>query len=131
MSPVLPGEELLLRIGKMFGLGKFYIILGPLSYPLYIGRQMPTSKAWVDSNEIIPRIITAAATAAKSLQSCPTLCDPIDSSPPGSPVPGILQARILTWVPLSNCYVLGTTVGGLHTCSFSSQHSMNKVTITL
>ena len=35
----------------------------------------------------------AAATAAKSLQSCPTLCDPIDSSPPGSPVPGILQAR--------------------------------------
>ena len=35
----------------------------------------------------------AAATAAKSLQSCPTLCDPIDGSPPGSPVPGILQAR--------------------------------------
>ena len=40
----------------------------------------------------------AAATAAKSLQSCPTLCDPIDGSPPGSPVPGILQARILEWV---------------------------------
>ena len=38
---------------------------------------------------------TAAAAAAKSLQSCLTLCDPIDSSPPGSPVPGILQARIL------------------------------------
>ena len=37
----------------------------------------------------------AAATAAKSLQSCPTLCDPIDGSPPGSPVPGILQARTL------------------------------------
>ena len=37
----------------------------------------------------------AAAAAAKSLQSCPTLCDPIDSSPPGSPVPGILQARTL------------------------------------
>ena len=35
--------------------------------------------------------------AAKSLQSCPTLCDPIDSSPPGSPVPGILQARTLEW----------------------------------
>ena len=35
--------------------------------------------------------------AAKSLQSCPTLCDPIDSSPPGSPVPGILQARVLEW----------------------------------
>ena len=40
----------------------------------------------------------SAAAAAKSLQSCPTLCDPIDDSPPGSPVPGILQARILEWV---------------------------------
>ena len=37
----------------------------------------------------------SAAAAAKSLQSCPTLCDPLDGSPPGSPVPGILQARIL------------------------------------
>ena len=40
----------------------------------------------------------AAAAAAKSLQSCPTPCDPIDGSPPGSPVPGILQARTLEWV---------------------------------
>ena len=40
----------------------------------------------------------AAATAAKSRQSCPTLCDPIDSSPPGSPIPGIIQARVLGWV---------------------------------
>ena len=39
-----------------------------------------------------------AAAAAKSLQSCPTLCDPIDGSPPGFPVPGILQARTLEWV---------------------------------
>ena len=39
----------------------------------------------------------AAAAAAKSLQSCPTLCDPADGSPPGSPVPGILQARTLEW----------------------------------
>ena len=39
--------------------------------------------------------------AAESLQSCPTLCDPIDSSPPGSPVPGILQARTLEWVATS------------------------------
>ena len=39
--------------------------------------------------------------AAKSLQSCPTLCDPTDSSPPGSPVPGILQARTLEWVAIS------------------------------
>ena len=38
-----------------------------------------------------------AAAAAASLQSCPTLCDPIDGSPPGSPIPGILQARVLEW----------------------------------
>ena len=43
----------------------------------------------------------AAATAATSLQSCPTLCDPIDGSPPGSTVPGILQARTLEWVAIS------------------------------
>ena len=43
----------------------------------------------------------AAAAAAKSLQSCPTLCDPIDSSPLDSPVPGILQARTLEWVAIS------------------------------
>ena len=43
----------------------------------------------------------AAAAAAKSLQLCPTLCDPIDGSPPGSPVPGILQARTLEWVAIS------------------------------
>ena len=42
-----------------------------------------------------------AAAAAKSLQSCPTLCDPIDGSPPGSPVPGILKARTLEWVAIS------------------------------
>ena len=42
-----------------------------------------------------------AAAAAKSLQSCPTLCDPIDGSPPGSPVPRILQARTLEWVAIS------------------------------
>ena len=42
-----------------------------------------------------------AAAAAKSLQSCPTLCDPIDGSPPGSPNPGILQARTLEWVAIS------------------------------
>jgi len=42
-----------------------------------------------------------AAAAAKSLQSCPTLCDPRDGSPPGSPVPGILQARTMEWVAIS------------------------------
>ena len=43
----------------------------------------------------------AAAAAAKLLQSCLTLCNPIDGSPPGSPVPGILQARTLEWVTIS------------------------------
>ena len=42
-----------------------------------------------------------AIVVAKSLQSCPTVCDPIDGSPPGSPVPGILQARVLEWVAIA------------------------------
>ena len=46
-------------------------------------------------------VVLAAAAVAKSLQSCPTLCDPIDGSPPSSPVPGILQARSLEWVAIS------------------------------
>ena len=45
--------------------------------------------------------IAAAAADAKSLQSCPTLCDPRDGSPPGSPIPGILQARTLEWAAIS------------------------------
>ena len=49
----------------------------------------------------IERVPCSTAAAAKSLQSCPTLCDPIDDSPPGSPVPGILQARTLEWVTIS------------------------------
>ena len=49
----------------------------------------------------IPWTEETAATAAKSLQSCLTLCDPIDGSPPGSPIPGILQARTLEWVAIS------------------------------
>ena len=48
-----------------------------------------------------PSWIMVLAAAAKSLQSCPTLCDPIDGSPLGSSVPGILQARILEWVAIS------------------------------
>ena len=46
-------------------------------------------------------LAAAAAAAAKSLQLCPTLCDPRDGGPPGSPVPGILQARTLEWVAIS------------------------------
>ena len=50
---------------------------------------------------ILLLLFSAAAAAAKSLQSCPTLCDPIDGSPPGSPITGILQARTLEWVVIS------------------------------
>ena len=49
----------------------------------------------------MPSAVEAAAAAAKLLQSCPVLCDPIDGTPPGSPIPGILQARILEWVAIS------------------------------
>jgi len=49
----------------------------------------------------VPPWVAVSMSAAKSLQSCPTLCDPIDVSPPGSPVPGILQARSLEWVAIS------------------------------
>ena len=49
------------------------------------------------------RVVAAtAAAAAKSLQSCLTLCEPVDSSPPGSPIPGILQARIMEWVAIAS-----------------------------
>ena len=51
--------------------------------------------------KIIIGIRKTAAAAAKSLQSCPTLCNPRDSSPPGSPVPGSLQARVLAWGAIS------------------------------
>ena len=46
-------------------------------------------------------LVVCAAAAAKLLQSCPTLCDPIDGIPPGSTIPGILQARTLEWVAIS------------------------------
>ena len=55
----------------------------------------------VPSPSLTKAAAAAAAAAAKSLQLCPTLCDPIDGSPPGSPVPGILQARTLEWATIS------------------------------
>ena len=81
--------------------------VGPLVQrkPHPVTEEMPT--AFCDSP--IPQLNGgfpggAAAAAAKLLQSCPTLCDPTDGSPPGSPVPGILQARTLEWgaISLSN-----------------------------
>ena len=76
------------------------------------GPLLPTKWATVNqqpvNSPILPLVGAAEspflfpAAAAKSLQSCPTLCDPIDGSPPSSPVPGILQARILEWVAISS-----------------------------
>ena len=56
----------------------------------------------LDISNFLEEISGAAAAAARSLQSCPTLCDPKDGSPPGSPIPGILQARKLEWVAISS-----------------------------
>ena len=51
--------------------------------------------------QVVGALLRGPAAAAKSFQSCPTLCDPLDGSPPGSAVPGILQARTLEWVAIS------------------------------
>ena len=69
----------------------------------------PTHASWIGRRvlyhwiirEASVCVVAAAATAAKLLQSCPTLCDPIDGGPPGSLIPGILQARTLEWVAIS------------------------------
>ena len=65
-----------------------------LSLIYWQARSLPLETIWSSNS-------TAAAAAAKSLQLCPTLCDPIDGIPPGSPIPGILQARTLEWVAIS------------------------------
>ena len=67
------------------------------------GFNQPNAKAWSFNPWLVEfmGIKPVAAAAAKLLQSCPTLCDPIDGSPPGSLVPGILQARTLEWVAIS------------------------------
>ena len=63
------------------------------------GKQIATTVRY----NLIPikMVVIKVTTTTKLLQSCPTLCDPIDGSPPGSPIPGILQARILEWVAIS------------------------------
>ena len=71
-------------------------------FPGYSVLMTLPSKAGGESSVLCQGVkIPHAAVAAKSLQSCPTLCDPIDGSPPGSAVPGILQARTLEWVTIS------------------------------
>ena len=83
--------------GSIRGPGRFPHSVGQLSCAL---QQLSSCfKAW--EPQLLSLCATTAAAAAKSLQSCPTLCDPIDGSPPGFPVPGILQARTLEWVAIS------------------------------
>ena len=63
-------------------------------------KEASTKELWEGVAVFYIFIAVVAPAAAKLLQSCPTLCDPIDGSPPGSPVPGILQARTLEWVAI-------------------------------
>ena len=76
-----------------------------IGVPQYIIQTLTDIKGEIDGNTIIVgdfnTLLTPMAAAAKSLQSCLTLCDPIDGSPSGSPVPGILQERTLEWVAIS------------------------------
>ena len=62
---------------------------------------MQEEETWVPEDFVGQKYHAAATAAAKSLQSCPTLCDPVDGSPPGSPIPGILQAWTLEWVAIT------------------------------
>ena len=67
--------------------------------------KLMSTESMMSSDHLIlcrPFLLLYAAAAARSHQSCPTLYDPIDISPPGSPIPGILQARTLEWVAFSN-----------------------------
>ena len=85
--------------------GGYYVTYtSHLHYLLLCTQKISILKLQANYHPIIfecPFSSAAAAAAAKSLQSCPTLCDPTDGSPPGSPVPGILQARTLEWVAIS------------------------------
>ena len=67
-----------------------------------VGKELAYNAEDLGSIPGLGRSPAAAAAAAKSLQSCPTLCDPINGSPPGPAVPGILQARTLEWVAISS-----------------------------
>ena len=76
-------------------------VIKPVRYSIKkTHRPMEQNYKWKETDTYTIRRVAAAA-AAKLLQSCPTMCDPIDGSPPGSSIPGILQARILEWVAIS------------------------------
>ena len=87
-------------------MGNCYITQGPQPGALWWPRGMGWGERWKRDSKGRGNVYAAIA-AAKSLQSCLTLCDPIDGSPPGSPIPGILQARTLEWgaIAFSRKYV--------------------------
>ena len=99
-------------IGDLSSFGLFYTGLEPLDR-FRVTCSLYQIIRWKDTNSLDGYMshrdtacdslisLSAAAAAAKSLQSCLTLCDPIDGSPPGSAIPGILQARTLEWVAIS------------------------------
>ena len=86
----------------------FFFLSNPLPYPkstviylCFLKTKVSATFNFSFSIQIFHMLITTSTTTTKSLQSCPTLCHPIDISPPGSPVPGILQARTLEWDAIS------------------------------
>ena len=78
----------------------FSIFISFCSYILFAPKSNPSPLDGFQWESLNPTQVTAAA-AAKSLQSCLTLCDPIDGSPPGSTITGVLQARTLEWLAIS------------------------------
>ena len=98
---LMVGYFVFCSVTELFGEGGFWI-------PLWRGHWFPREPTrWLEGWNFSPspgkglEVESITAAAAKLLRSCPTLCDPIDGSPTGSPVPGILQARILEWVAIS------------------------------
>ena len=73
----------------------------PFLNPAWTSGSSRFTYCWSLAWRILRITLLTCAAAAKSLQSCPTVCNPIEGSPPGSPVPGILQARTLEWVAIS------------------------------
>ena len=84
---------------SIFQCPAFFIV--QLSHPyLTTGKTIALTR-WTFVGKVMSLLFNMLSAAVKSLQSCLTLCDPIDGSPPGSPIPGILQARTLEWVAIS------------------------------
>ena len=88
---------------KVYCIFSIFFSLLVLKYKSQRIHQLKDHEKQTQNSSIISQLkVLNSSAAAKSLQSCPTLCDPVDSSPPGSSVPGILQARTLEWVAISS-----------------------------